>query len=78
MNATNYDQLPINQRADILWDQGKFIEAVELKNFDVSLYELDNNYFEMYYSLDHNRIEKISMINNPERLKIYKRNKIHS
>jgi hypothetical protein len=72
MTANNYDKLPVSQKADILWDEGKFIDSIELNDFDVSLYALDNRYFEMYYSLENNRIEKIRVIHDPSRLKKYR------
>jgi hypothetical protein len=74
MIGKNYDQLPVNQKADILWGEGKLIEAMEMNNFDVALYELDNKYFEIYYSLENNRIEKIRVVHDPKRLKKYKGN----
>ncbi|MDF2435640.1 MAG: hypothetical protein K0Q95_16 [Bacteroidota bacterium] len=72
MTAKNYDQLPVSQKADILWDEGKFIDSIELNNFDVSLYALDDRFIEMYYSLEKNRIEKIRVINDLSRLRKYK------
>jgi hypothetical protein len=71
MKATNYNQLPVNERADILWQEGKFIEAIELNDFDVSLYALNDKYFEMYYSVSGNRVEKIHELRSPRQLKRY-------
>jgi hypothetical protein len=62
----------MNEKAEILWAEGKFIEAVELDNFDVSLYALDNQYFEIYYSVDNSRVEKVSKLNDPQKLRRYK------
>ncbi|HEX8517039.1 MAG TPA: hypothetical protein VF868_12645 [Bacteroidia bacterium] len=73
MNA-NYNLLPINEKAEILWAEGKFIEAVELNNFDVSLYSLEDQFFEIYYSVDNSRIEKISPLKDPQALKRYQKN----
>ena len=69
---TDYNLLPINEKAEMLWQEGKFIEAVELNDFDVSLYSLNDHYVEMYYSVSNNRIEKISILQDPERLRLYK------
>jgi len=68
----DYNLLPINEKAEMLWQDGKFIEAMELNDFDVSLYSLNDQYVEMYYSVSNNRIEKISVLQDPERLQLYK------
>lgn len=72
MMNPDYNLLPINEKAEVLWQEGKFIEAVELNDFDVSLYSLNDQYVEMYYSVSNNRIEKISVLQDPERLLLYK------
>jgi hypothetical protein len=71
----NVNMLPVNQKADILWEEGKFIGAIELNDYDVSLYSLDDQYYEMYYSVSKCRIEKITSLENPERFKRYSKNK---
>jgi hypothetical protein len=68
----DYNLLPINEKAEVLWQEGKFIEAVELNDFDVSLYSLNDEYVEMYYSVSNNRVEKISVLQDTERLSLYK------
>ncbi|MCW3103024.1 MAG: hypothetical protein JWO09_1464 [Bacteroidetes bacterium] len=68
----DYNLLPINEKAEMLWQDGKFIEAMELNDFDVSLYSLNDQYVEMYYSVSKSRIEKITVVQDPERLLLYK------
>jgi hypothetical protein len=74
MITSDYNVLTMTQKAEILWGEGKFIEAVELNDFDVSLYYLNDQYFEIFYSVENSRVEKVSQVEDPQRLELYKQN----
>ena len=68
---TNYDLLPVNHKAEILWSKGEFIEAIEYRDYDVSLYFMDGHYVEIFYSVKNNQIEDIRVMEDKSRLSLY-------
>ncbi|MDQ3046856.1 MAG: hypothetical protein M3R27_04850 [Bacteroidota bacterium] len=68
---TDYKSLPVNHKAEILWSKGEFIEAIEYRDYDVSLYAIDGLFVEMFYSVKDNQIEDIRVVEDNSRLKLY-------
>lgn len=76
MNMINqqYNMLPIEEKAYLLCSRGELIAAVATSNYDISLYALDGEYVELYYSIAYNKIEEIKVLEDHLRLDIYTRN----
>lgn len=66
--------LPIEEKAYLLCSRGELIAAVATNNHDISLYALDGEYVELFYSIAYNRIEDIKLLEDHKRLDIYTRN----
>jgi hypothetical protein len=69
-----YNTLPIEEKAYLLCSRGELIAAVATNNYDISLYALDGEYVELYYSVAYNKIEDIKLLEDHKRLDIYTRN----
>jgi hypothetical protein len=69
-----YNLLPIEEKAYLLCSKGELITIVATSNFDLSLYTLDGEYVELFYSIAFNKIDDIKIIEDPLRLDIYTRN----
>jgi hypothetical protein len=66
-----YNKLPIQHRAEIIWNRGKFVQAVESEDYDIALYKVDGRYVEVFYSIDNNDLHDIKMLANESRLSAY-------
>jgi hypothetical protein len=69
-----YNLLPIEERAYLLCSKGELIAVVATTTFDLSLYALDGEYVELFYSTAFNKIEDIKILEDSQRLDIYTRN----
>jgi hypothetical protein len=58
--------LSLVERANLLWSEGKFLNTVTYNKCKVSLYEMDGKYYEMWYDVAGDLIEKIIPMENPE------------
>jgi hypothetical protein len=77
MTFREFNNTPINERAEYLWENGKFIEAIAgYYNQSVTLYCLHNYYVELYISSETNKIESIQAIQNDQLQKFLGRIKI--
>jgi hypothetical protein len=74
MNNPYYNMLPIEEKAYLLCSRGELIAAVATTNYDISLYALDGEYIELYYSIAYNKIEDIKVLEDHQRLDLYTRN----
>ena len=74
MNNSYYNTLPIEEKAYLLCSRGELIAAVATNSYDISLYALDGEYVELYYSIAYNKIEEIKVLEDHQRLDIYTRN----
>lgn len=70
----HYNLLPIEEKAYLLCSKGELIAVVATNNFDLSLYALEGEYVELFYSTSFNKIEDIRIMEDQERLDIYTRN----
>jgi hypothetical protein len=66
-----YNSLPMQHRADIIWSQGQFVQAIESDDFDIALYKVNDRYVEVYYSIVKNDLHDIKMLNDEARLRAY-------
>jgi hypothetical protein len=77
MTFLEFNNTPINERAEYLWENGKFIEAITNSyHQSVTLYSLHNYYVELYISSETNKIESIQAIQDDELQKFLGRIKI--
>ena len=60
----DFDKLSLNERAELLWSRGKFLVTVNYYNQKVNLYSMDGKYFELWYDVSGNQIEKIIPLTN--------------
>lgn len=74
INPYFYNSLPLEDKAEMLCSKGDLIVAVATNKYDISLYTLDGQYIELYYSIAYNRIEEIKIIQDHKRLEFYTRN----
>ncbi len=58
-----FGSLSLNERADLIWDKGIYIESIKYYGNSVSLCALDSEYVEVYYNPFLNEIVKIEMTN---------------
>ena len=63
ISAVHYKLLTIGGKADILWQQGTFLqEIIEYGKYRINIYELHKFFVGVYYSVKDNRIEKIEVL----------------
>ena len=65
MTPQEFNQLPSNVRAELLWDQGQYLlERVVYNEYIVKMYLVDKFYVEVYYNATDNQIEDITALEN--------------
>jgi hypothetical protein len=74
MKNPYYNMLPIEEKAYLLCSRGELIAATATNNYDLSLYVLDGEYVELYYSIAYNKIEDIKFLEDHHRLDLYTKN----
>jgi hypothetical protein len=57
---TDFNRLPIDERAAIVWRSGSFVDAVLYYDQTVSLYSVNTDFVEVWTDPRNNRITKIS------------------
>lgn len=58
--------LSINARADILWKNGTCLdEVIEYGKFRICIYEINNFFVGVFYSVKNNKIERVEVLENP-------------
>jgi hypothetical protein len=71
INPVHYNLLPLRDKAELLKSRGEFIEAVASEDYDVSLYNMDGEYIELFYSIAYDKIEEIKVVEDLNRLEMY-------
>lgn len=61
MTIPEYVTLSLNDRAEVLWDQGNYLETVVYYGYTLKLYSLSSFFVEVYYSPITQSIEKIEV-----------------
>lgn len=74
MKNPYYNMLPIEEKAYLLCSRGELIAATATNNYDMSLYVLDGEYVELFYSTVYNKIEEIKFLEDNQRLDLYTKN----
>ena len=65
MTPQEFNQLPSNVRAELLWDQGQYLlERVVYNEYIVKMYLVDKFYVEVYYNANDNQIEDVTALEN--------------
>jgi hypothetical protein len=73
MKKDNFRYLPIEQKAEILESEGKFICAVNSHGLKISLYVWDNCFIEKFDTITKNKLVGIRILEDKKRLKFYAR-----
>ena len=71
IDALTYNSLPIDEKVEILWRYGQYIETISEKKYDVSLYGIDGLYIEVFYPANSNNVTDIRVIEDQSRLDRY-------
>lgn len=71
IDARTYNSLPIDEKVEILWRYGQYIETITEKKYDVSLYGFDGLYIEVFYPVNSNNVANIRVIEDQRRLDRY-------
>ena len=57
----NFDGLPINIKADIVFKKARYVSCITYYQQTVALYELDGQHFEVFYSPYLDKINNICL-----------------
>ena len=67
-----YRRLPLQEKIDVLYEQGTFVMAIRYYSYKVNLYLLGNYYLEVFINHKNTIIEKITLLDtNHSRMKFY-------
>lgn len=62
MEEQQFQRLSLDNKAKILWENGKFVESINsYYNYRINLYALHNKFVEVYYHKGEEAIVKITM-----------------
>jgi hypothetical protein len=57
----DFDTLPIDLRAQIVWTRGRYVETIVYYNQRVNLYSIDEYFVEVFYNGEKNEVERITI-----------------
>jgi hypothetical protein len=67
-----YNQLPLEDRISMLYEQGTFVMSIRYYGYKVNLYLMGNLYLEVFVNHKQSAIEKIVLLNTKHtRMKFY-------
>jgi hypothetical protein len=67
-----YRKLPLEQKIDVLYQEGTFVMAIRYYSYKVNLYLLGNFYLEVFINHKNTLIEKIQLLDtNHSRMQFY-------
>jgi hypothetical protein len=66
-----FTALPLDEKIEILWYYGEFLESISEGKFDVSLYELYGFYVEVFYHLNSDSLVNVKVIEDNAQLERY-------
>ncbi len=58
----DYKKLPLEEKIDLLYEQGTFVMSIRYYGYKVNLYLFENYYLEVFVNHKHSSIEKISAL----------------
>jgi hypothetical protein len=64
-----FENMTKSERANLIWSEGKFIGTTVYNARKVNLYRLNNDFFEMWFDVTGNLIDKIIPMSQPELFK---------
>ena len=62
--VSGFNKLTICERANLLWSKGKFLATTKYYHRKVNLYSMDGEYYEIWYDVAGDLIEKIVPMKN--------------
>jgi hypothetical protein len=62
MTIPDFVVLSLNDRAQVLWDHGKYLETIVYYGQTVKLYALNSFFVEVYYAPVTQSIEKVAVV----------------
>jgi hypothetical protein len=71
INLASFEDLPLDQKAELVWQQGAFLDCQSLECHCVSLYALGDFYVELTYDPERNRIVDLQVFKDISRLSPY-------
>lgn len=63
MDEGSFSRLSLSHRADVLWQQGVFVDSVLLSHYLLMLYSVNGQFVEMSYDVSEGNIVWISVAN---------------
>ena len=63
MDETRFNRLSIAERANVVWQHGKFADSVICNNYCLMLYSVNRQFVELYFDLKTQSIVWISLAN---------------
>jgi|TARA_R100000750_G_scaffold30200_3_gene19204 hypothetical protein len=67
LSITKYNQLNLNQKGEILFSKGNYIDyRIEYNKYKIALYSLGNFYVEVFYDVHNNEIKRINALENEQ------------
>ncbi len=68
----HYQQLPLDEQIDFLYQRGKFIMGIRYYNYKINLYLLNDYYLEVFINHKNSEIERICLLDSSHsRMKFY-------
>lgn len=52
----------MDEQAEHIWNNGNYLTTIEYYGYDVNLYSVGKDYYEVYYNRFENQIEKINLV----------------
>jgi hypothetical protein len=71
MLSDGFDKLPIDEKGEITFGQGKFIAQRFYYNQTIALYSLEDEFIEVWYLPNENRIGNIKLMEDIKTLDLY-------
>ncbi|MBX2841085.1 MAG: hypothetical protein KTR26_04905 [Flammeovirgaceae bacterium] len=50
MNPKEFEKLPLNKKGEIVFPNGEYINAIKHDKFDLMLYRVATNFYEVWYN----------------------------
>jgi hypothetical protein len=57
----DFESMPLDLRAQVVWNQATFIESIVYYNQRVNLYSLKKSFVEVFYDAQKNEISRITL-----------------
>ncbi|HOX81802.1 MAG TPA: hypothetical protein PLJ60_05990 [Chryseolinea sp.] len=58
----DYKKLPLDEKIDLLYEQGTFVMSIRYYRYKINLYLFENYYLEVFVNHKHASIEKITAL----------------